>query len=266
MSLGAAVLAGILSSEIDASTVVITDVSPFNLGVAVVREIDDQRVSGFFDALIEKQSTIPRTARKTYSTSADWQDAVHVEVYQGDAAMCSDNEPIDDFLHPMKPAPAGATLEIEFSYNLNGVVEIVVRDCQTGLETKRAVRPAKLRMSASEKDTAKRRLDNRWKNTSAAAAAPPPPAQRSSATPVGPSAAPKTGGTEDNGEWRSSPLYPRVQALMAFAEKQMTSLSGQQRAQVDELVRKMRAALAANNAAALDAHEQKLTDLLFELG
>jgi hypothetical protein len=77
---------------------------------------------------------------------------------------------------------------------------------------------------------------------------------------------PKSAGGEDNGEWRSSPLYPRVQALMAFAEKQTSSLSGQQRAQVDDLVRKMQAALAANSAAALDAHEQKLTDLLFELG
>jgi molecular chaperone DnaK len=261
VSLGAAVLGGILDSAIDSSKVVITDVSPFTLGVAVVQDVDDQRVAGVFDPLILKQSTIPRSARKTYSTSHDWQDAVHVQVFQGDGQLCAENTPVGDFMHPMEPAPAGAEVEIEFSYDLSGRVVVVACDVRTGKKTQKELRLEGQRMSEAGKRDAKERLDRQWKSGSVSSGLGTPAAARpASAAPAGQDT------TESSrADWRASPLYARVSALMTFAEKQAATLAEAPRKRVESLLAEMRAAIQANNAQALGAREQQLTDLLFEL-
>ncbi len=128
VALGAAVLGGIETQSIDASRLVVTDVAPWTLGVAVLRTNGGQKFSGMFDPLILKQTTIPRTVARQYKTTCDWQDAVHVQVYQGDAPRCSDNIFVGDFqLEDIKQVPAGAPIDIEFSYNLSGELEVSAR-------------------------------------------------------------------------------------------------------------------------------------------
>lgn len=262
VSLGAAILAGIVEQKLDPTTAVITDVSPFTLGVAVQRLVGDERISGFFDPLIEKQSTIPRTAKKTYRTSSDWQDAVHVEVFQGEAEMCKDNEPIDDFMHPMKPAPAGQEVEIEFSYNLNNRVEIVVRDPSTGKETCREIRIGPGRMSDSDKQRARARVDERWGRGLGGAHDAPTARTGTSNTPT----TTKAQSEPAAGAWKNSPLYRKVAALMTHAERRVPEFAPEVRGQVTRLLVEMRAALGAGDAKSLEAAEQRLTDLLFDLG
>jgi molecular chaperone DnaK len=263
VSLGAAVLAGIVDQKIDPATVVITDVCPFTLGVSVQRLVGDERISGFFDPLIEKQSTIPRTARKVYRTSSDWQDAVHVEVFQGEAEMCADNEPIADFMHPIKPAPAGQEVEIEFSYDLNNLVEIVVRDPSTGKETRRELRAGPGRMSDSDKKLARTRVDERWRQ-GAGGVRPTPAAGMPSSAPHASTAKPQS--SPDEGAWKKSPLYANVAALMTHAERRVPELAPDVRGQVIRLLADMRAALVSENSMVLETTEQALTDLLFDLG
>lgn len=257
VSLGAAVLAGILDRQLDTSKMVITDVCPFTLGVAVRREVGDGEYrAGFFDPLIEKQSTIPRTAKKSYSTAVDWQDAVHVQVFQGEADRCEDNEPITDFHHPMEPAPAGAEVEIALSYDLNGQVVIVARDPRTGKETKVEVRVGNGRLSAEERQVSQARVDAKW-NASAASQSPPreevPPKPAPSATP-------------SDEAWKTAPLYQHVAALMAHAARHLNGYPAPVRAKVAGLLGDMQGALARNDGKTLDRLERQLTDVLFELG
>lgn len=270
VSLGAAVLAGIVDSQLDTETVVITDVSPFTLGVAVVEGEGDERVADVFDPLIIKQSTVPRTAKKTYRTSYDWQDAVRVRVFQGDGRMCAENEPVGEFMHPMKPAPAGAEVEIEISYDLNGAATVVACDVRTGKKTRCEMQPSRLRMSDDGRRDAKARIDRQWRagaRPPATQAGRPSPGRASPSVPgagaVGASAPGSTSTSDAN--WQSSPLYSRVAALMTFAEKQAASLGDRPRQQVTALLAGMRAALHANDEQALSQQEQQLTNLLFEL-
>jgi hypothetical protein len=177
--------------------------------------------------------------------------------------MCVDNEPIADFMHPMKPAPAGQEVEIEFSYNLDNRVEIVVRDPSTGKETRRELRVGPGRMSASDKAQARTRVNERWSH-GVGGGHPTPvsgiPSGASKATTA------QTSGSAAEGAWKNSPLYSKVAALMTHAERRVPEFTPEVRGKVIRLLVEMRAALGAGNTEGLETAEQQLTDLLFDLG
>ena len=253
VSLGAAVMAGIVEDTVGSDAAVITDVSPFTLGIAVMRDVNGQDIPGFFDPLIIKQSTVPRSAKKMYATSRDWQESVHVEVYQGDADRCDENEFVGDFHHPMERAPKGSSVEIEFSYNLNGLVTIVARDPRTGKETTHEVSPDRLRQPRTARKAAATKLDARWKHGSAAPTVAQPEAK--------PASEPNTAA---NADWTRSPLYKRVEALITFAKKQQAD--EKIRKQIDAHLASMKQAIEKGDVGKLEKAESALTDLLFEIG
>lgn len=161
VALGAAILAGIEDNKIDSAKIVITDVSPWTLGVSMMENRDGQAIAGVFSPLIQKQTTIPRTATKHYSTIHDWQDSIRVEVYQGDAPMCAQNIKVGEFqLAQLERAPAGADVEISFTYNLNGELEVVAR--ALGRERRVVLQPSANHLTDVEKRSARDRIDRRW--------------------------------------------------------------------------------------------------------
>jgi molecular chaperone DnaK len=238
------------AQTLDPATLVITDVAPHTLGVAVVRENElGENVSGLFDPLILKQSSIPRTAKKSYSTMNEQQTSVRVQVYQGDAELAKDNEPVGEFtLDGLPPVPAGAPIEVEFSYNLSGELEVVARAPQWGLEKKVMMRPSKRHLSEPDKAKAKKRLEKIWRG---------PLPDTPTAQPV------NTASGEPR--WRTSRQYSRVAALLTHAERKLPSLATEQADQVAALIRSMRVALEHDDERAVDRDERALTDLLFDL-
>jgi molecular chaperone DnaK len=251
VALGAAILAGMESRTLDPTTLVITDVSPHTLGVAVARE-DNGGVyeAGFFDPLILKQSTIPRTAKKVYQTVADAQPSVRVQVYQGDAPVVAQNEPVGEFvLDGLPPVPAGAPVEIEFSYTLSGELEVIARAVQWRLEKRVRMQPSRRHLSADQKAAARARLERLWTEPLANAAGP------ASAAPT----------TAEEPRWRTSRHYSRVAALLTHAERRLPTLPSDDAGRVATLIRSMRTALERDDEVALDRDERTLTDLLFDL-
>ncbi|HEU4562316.1 MAG TPA: Hsp70 family protein, partial [Longimicrobium sp.] len=250
VALGAAVLSGIEAREIDPSEVVITDVSAFTFGVEVLSNDSGQIIGGVFSPIIRRNTTIPCTRTETYYTSSDFQRQVHVKLFQGDAQFCRDNTPVGDFMHEISaPGPEGQPIEIRMSYNLDGIIEVVARDVR-GRESGLRLQPDRAVMSDEEKVRARARMDA----ASAPAAAPammaaPPPAVDA------------TGGAE----WKDSPLYGKVAALLRHAESRLPRLSGSAHARVDHLSSELKAALAAGDAERVAAREQELIDALFEL-
>jgi molecular chaperone DnaK len=250
VALGAAVMGGIEGNTIDPSTIVITDVAPWTLGVSVQEERDGRKVSGVFSPLIPKQSTIPRTVTKHYRTSYDWQSSILVEVYQGDAPMCVQNLKVGEFeLERLERAPAGADVEISFSYNLSGELEVIAR--ALGRERRVVMRPSAQHLSDAEKATARARLEKRWASDTQPAGADP-----STATTPPSSVAERA---------RRAPLYSRVAPLVTKAEGLLTKVGAGPRARLEVLLLEMRAALIANDERAVATVEQALTNLLFEL-
>jgi molecular chaperone DnaK len=249
VALGAAVLSGIESQQIDPEDVVITDVSPHTFGVATLAHIDGESISGVFSPIIEKNQTIPRTEKKTYLTAADFQRMLRVEVYQGDDRLCENNEPVAKFqLELENPRPAGQPVEIEMSYNLDGMIELAVHD-GSGKVSRFKVQPDAEIMSGEEKRRARTRLDAQA--APAGGAAEPHKAHPSPGSPTQ--------------AWQDSPLYPKVVALIKHAETRAAGLQGPNKVRVNQLLNELKVRLAARDEAGVSAKEQELIDVLFEL-
>lgn len=247
VALGAAVLGGIEERVINPSAIVITDVAPWTLGVAVTQDQGPREINGVFSPLILKQSTIPRTVTHHYATRYHGQPSVLIEVYQGDAPMCAANTKVGEFeLADLEPAPAGADVEVSFTYNLNGELEVVAR--ALGREGRVVLKPSATRLSDDEKAAARARLA-RW----GADGRPEKPAE------------PPADPTSIAEQARRAPLYPRVKALIERAERSAPTLATGVKTRVEVLLLEMRAALIANDERAVGVVEQALTNLLFEL-
>ncbi len=253
VALGAAVLSGIESRALGTDQMVVQDVLPFTLGIATVAE----RLKGLeydvFSPIIKKNSTIPRTGVESYRTMSDFQERIHVRVYQGDRARCTENEFVGEFYHDdLTPAPAGLEVEVEMSYNLDGIVEVVAREPRSNpvRETRCEMRPNRATLTSADRERAKARVEQLW----GGAAGP-----RVAAMGAAPAAA------ADAPAWAASPLLPKVAPLLRHAEKSLSKLEGTSKVKVEHVVDEVKAALAANDAAALAKAEQALIDALFEL-
>jgi molecular chaperone DnaK len=110
------------------SELLLLDVTPLSLGI--------ETLGGIMDAVIPKNTTIPKREKKVYSTAADNQPSVLVEVYQGERPMSRDNKKIGEFhLDGLPPAPRGVPqIEVTFDIDANGILNVSAKDLGTGKE------------------------------------------------------------------------------------------------------------------------------------
>ncbi len=128
VAVGAAIQAGILAGDVD--DVVLLDVTPLSLGI--------ETLGGVFTKLIDKNTTIPTSKSKIFSTAADNQSSVDIHVLQGERKMAKDNKTLGRFqLTDIPPAPRGVPqIEVEFDIDKNGIVHVAAKDKGTGNEQK----------------------------------------------------------------------------------------------------------------------------------
>ncbi len=124
VSSGAAVQAAVLTGEV--KDVLLLDVTPLSLGI--------ETLGGVMTKLIEKNTTIPVKKTQIFSTAADNQPAVTVNVLQGERAMAKDNVPLGKFdLDGIPPAPRGVPqIEVTFDIDANGILQVSAKDLGTG--------------------------------------------------------------------------------------------------------------------------------------
>jgi molecular chaperone DnaK len=128
VAIGAAIQGGILSGEVD--DVVLLDVTPLSLGI--------ETLGGVFTKLIDRNTTIPTSKSKIFSTASDNQTSVDIHVLQGERKMAKDNKTLGRFqLTDIPPAPRGVPqIEVEFDIDKNGIVHVSAKDKGTGNEQK----------------------------------------------------------------------------------------------------------------------------------
>ncbi|MGM0436984.1 MAG: molecular chaperone DnaK [Bacillota bacterium] len=126
VAIGAAIQGGVLSGDVD--DVVLLDVTPLSLGI--------ETLGGVFTKLIPKNTTIPTSKSKIFSTAADNQTSVDIHVLQGEREMAKDNKTLGRFqLTGIPPAPRGVPqIEVEFNIDENGIVHVSAKDKGTGKE------------------------------------------------------------------------------------------------------------------------------------
>ncbi|MGL6076667.1 MAG: Hsp70 family protein [Fimbriiglobus sp.] len=125
VALGAAVQAGLVEQNAAVNDMVVTDVSPFTLGLEVAKEFGSEIRSGFFDPIIDRNSVIPVSRAKTYSTMHPNQTQILVKVFQGESRKVTENLLLGEVEVAGIPAgPPGQQVEIRFSYDLNGILEV----------------------------------------------------------------------------------------------------------------------------------------------
>lgn len=128
VALGAAIQAGILAGEV--KDVLLLDVTPLSLGI--------ETLGGITARLIERNTTIPTRKSQVFSTAADNQPAVTINVLQGEREMSMDNKSLGRFdLVGIPPAPRGIPqIEVTFDIDANGIVNVFAKDLGTQKEQK----------------------------------------------------------------------------------------------------------------------------------
>ena len=145
VAMGAALQAGVLGGEVQG--LLLLDVAPLSLGV--------ETMGGVMTKVIERNTTIPTKKSQIFSTAADGQTSVEVNVLQGEREFARDNKQLGLFkLDGIAPAPRGIPqIEVTFDIDANGIVNVSAKDLGTGKEQKITI-TASTNLSQDEIDKA----------------------------------------------------------------------------------------------------------------
>lgn len=143
VAIGASIQGAILAGEI--SDIVLLDVTPLSLGVETLGSV--------MTRVIERNTTIPTKKTQTFSTAADMQTAVTINILQGERSMAKNNIALGSFnLGGIPPAPRGVPqIEVTFDINTDGVLKVYAIDLGTGKEMSVTI-SASNKLSQEEKD------------------------------------------------------------------------------------------------------------------
>lgn len=125
---GAAVQAGILGGDVQSKEILLLDVTPLTLGL--------ETMGGIRTPLIDRNTTVPTSKSQVFSTAADNQPSVEINVLQGEREFARDNKSLGVFtLTGLPPAPRGVPqIEVTFDIDANGILTVKAKDKGTGKE------------------------------------------------------------------------------------------------------------------------------------
>lgn len=133
VALGAAVQAGLKSRDEALREVVVTDVCPYSLGVDVARHLPGGGFEeGLFAPILERGTVIPASRIHSFSTLRDNQTNVEFGIFQGEARLVRDNVEIGRTSVRVPRGPAGQRMDVRFSYDVSGLLEVDILVAQTG--------------------------------------------------------------------------------------------------------------------------------------
>ncbi len=141
VALGAAVQGAILAGQVFDH--ILIDVAAHSLGIKTVDNaltgfrLWGRREADYFSTIIRRNTQVPVTRSEVYYTMGNDQERVAIEVYQGESSRCSENTLIGHFPFALLPAPSDSPIVVEFRYDLDGIIRVVVH--QKGTDNRQEV-------------------------------------------------------------------------------------------------------------------------------
>ena len=155
---GAAIQAGVLSGILNENAIILTDICPYSLSTEALVDFGIGPMDTYCDIIIKRNTTLPASASKMYTTSIDNQTTVHITAYQGESPEPEENYLLNCFLLSGIPKAKAKKekINIRFEYDLNGILTVCAEIVSTGKSA--AVEVNTLDMGKN--------LDlSKWKNT-----------------------------------------------------------------------------------------------------
>jgi molecular chaperone HscC len=155
VALGAGIQAGLIARQESLDEMVVTDVAPFSLGIEVSKKFGLEHRSGYFLPVISRNTTIPVSRLQTVSTLRANQTEVKVNIFQGESRRVEENLLLGEFTVSEIPrGPAGQLIDVRFTYDLNGVLEVEATVTATRAKFRHTVTRYARGLSAAEIDRA----------------------------------------------------------------------------------------------------------------
>lgn len=141
VALGAAVQAALAARDGALEDIVMTDVSPFTLGVQSMDTSNPKEFSSFVHPIIERNAVVPISRTERLFTIADNQTEIHVMVYQGENLRPEANVHLGTLALKVPPRPKGEeSVDIRFTYDINGALEVEAKVISTGISDRQIFR------------------------------------------------------------------------------------------------------------------------------
>ena len=151
---GAAVQAACRLRNADIEEVILTDVCPYTLGI----ESSSGNVGGLFAPIIERNTIVPTSKVKTFYTVHPQQKIIGIAVYQGESPRVENNVLIDKFEVPVTPMEKIQSIDVRFSYDLNGLLEVDVVVLETGIKHGKVIDHSPIGLTDKQKQESHERL------------------------------------------------------------------------------------------------------------
>lgn len=159
VAMGAAVQAGLCQKNQALEDVVMTDVAPFSLGIMSQNTTMHGTIHGAFIPIIERNTTIPTSRSQYFSTTADNQTRIDVEIYQGESPLAKDNMKLGGLMINVRKANAGEeSIEVRFSYDVNGLLDVDVTAVSTQISKNIVIDGGSKALSVADRKASLKRL------------------------------------------------------------------------------------------------------------
>ncbi|MDF5734001.1 MAG: Hsp70 family protein [Rhizonema sp. PD38] len=233
VALGAALQAGVLAGEsVDA---ILVDVIPHSLGIAVAVNTSMGIMPGYFSVIIPRNSVVPVSRSEVYSTLLDDQEAVEIEVFQGENMIAQENVPLGSFrVENLPPKLAGGVqVEVHFDFDLNGILTVTTTEKGKGQQGTLVVNNAGMqRLSSNDLKQARVNLESLFQSD------------------------------ETIGKSKIVTISPELTMLLENAQKALFIVDEAQEEELQELLDKIDDAIA-DNSPELPELQAELEDFLY---
>lgn len=259
VAMGASIQAALIAG-VDVGTVLV-DLTPHTLGIKCLSHTHGYDYPFKFAPIVHRNTPLPASRSEVFSTVYDEQDAVRVEIYQGENEDVRFNHQIGEFLiQPLAKVPRGNQVIVKIDLNLDGMLKVTAREKSTGLEKHVEIENALARMNETQMVQSREHIEGLW---------------RSSMDPMDEDEAELGSAADVNVADAMPTLVPgpregqretvQARALLEKAERLLPKVPPEDQKEIEKHITNLRAALTDRQWDKVHSQCNELSDILFYL-